>query len=144
MPEIGWFRAAAHGALPPEGVHNRHLHQACATFSANMATRRKEADSMTTFPALETYRAELQAMDYRQLDDAALAEVRRRYAASRHSSAIEGIHPSPEQEAFFDMLHDMRVPQDLANEYSDRFLQERIVGPALARQAERESVRTRA
>lgn len=99
---------------------------------------------MTTFPAIEAYRAELQAKDYRRLDAPAIAEVRRRYAASRHSSAIEGIHPSPEQEAFFDMLHDMRVPQDLANEYSDRFLQERIVGPALARQAERESVAARA
>ncbi len=99
---------------------------------------------MTTFPAIEAYRAELQAKNYRRLDDTALAEVRRRYAASRHSSAIEGIHPSPEQEAFFDMLHDMRVPRDLANEYSDCFLQERIVGPALARQAERESVAARA
>lgn len=109
-----------------------------------MAARRKVADSMTTFLAIEAYRAELQAKDYRRLDDAALAEVRRRYAASRHSSAIEGIHPSPEQEAFFDMLHDMRVPQDLANEYSDRFLQERIVGPALARQAKREGMPARA
>jgi hypothetical protein len=109
-----------------------------------MAACRKEADSMTTFPAIEAYRAELQAKDYRRLDAAALAEVRRRYAASRHSSAIEGIHPSPEQEAFFAMMHDMRVPQDLANEYSGRFLQERIVGPALARQAERDSLPARA
>jgi len=99
---------------------------------------------MTTFPAIEAYQAELQAMDYRRLDDAALAEVCRRYAASRHSSAIEGIHPSPEQEAFFAMLHDLRVPQDLADDYSDRFMQERIVGPALARQAERERVAVRA
>lgn len=99
---------------------------------------------MTTFPAIEAYRAELQATDYRPLDNPALAEVRRRYAASKHSSAIEGIHPSPEQEAFFDMLHEMRVPQGLADKYSDRFLHERIIGPALARQAEREDVQARA
>ncbi len=99
---------------------------------------------MTTFPAIETYRAELQAKNYRRLDDAALAEVRRCYAASRHSSTIEGIHPNPEQEAFFAMMHDMRVPQDLANDYSGRFLQERIVGPALARQADCEGVPARA
>ena len=99
---------------------------------------------MVTFPAVEAYRAELQATNYPRLDEAALAEVRRRYAASRHSSAIEGIHPSPEQEAFYAMLHDLRVPQDLANDYSRRFLQERIVGPALARQAEREGVAARA
>ena len=99
---------------------------------------------MSTFPAVDAYQAELQATDYRRLDDAALAEVRRRYAASRHSSAIEGIHPSAEQEAFYAMLHDLRVPQDLADAYSRRFLQERIVGPALARQAERDGVLARA
>ena len=99
---------------------------------------------MTTFPAVEAYRAELQVTDYRRLNDAELAEVRRRYAASRHSSAIEGIHPSAEQEAFYAMLHDLRVPQDLASDYSRRFLQERIVGPALARQAERDGVTARA
>jgi len=98
---------------------------------------------MGAFPAVEAYRAELQATNYHRLDDAVLAKVRRRYAASRHSSAIEGIHPSPEQEAFYAMLHDLRVPQDLANEYSERFLRERIVGPALARQAECEGVPAR-
>lgn len=99
---------------------------------------------MSTFPAVEAYRAELRATNYCRLDDAALAEVLRRYAASRHSSAIEGIHPSPEQEAFYAMLHDLRVPQDLASAYSRRFLHERIVGPALARQAEREDMAARA
>lgn len=99
---------------------------------------------MSTFPAVEAYRAELRATNYHRLDDAALAEVRRRYAVSRHSSAIEGIYPSAEQEAFYAMLHDLRVPQDLASACGRRFLQERIVGPALARQAEREGVASRA
>lgn len=89
---------------------------------------------MTTFPAVEAYRAELHGMDYTRLDYAELAEVRRRYAAAHHSSGIEGVHPSDEQVAFYAMLLDMRVPQDLANRYSRRFLQERIIGPALARQ----------
>ncbi len=99
---------------------------------------------MTTFPVVEAYRAELQMTDYRRLDDAELAEVRRRYAASRHSSAIEGTHPTAEQEAFYAMLHDLRVPRDLASAYSRRFLHERIVGPALTRQVEREDVAARA
>ncbi len=89
---------------------------------------------MTIYPAVEAYRAELRQTDYRRMDDAELAEVRRRYAEAHHSSAIEDIHPNGEQAAFYAMLLDMRVPQGLASRYSSRFLRERIVAPALARQ----------
>lgn len=89
---------------------------------------------MTTFPAVEAYRAELRAINYRRLNDAELEEVRRRYAEAHHSSATEDIHPSPEQAAFYAMLIEERVPTDLASEYSRRYLQERILAPALARQ----------
>lgn len=89
---------------------------------------------MTTFPAIETYRAELRAMTYTPLDDAELERVRQRYADAHHSSTIEDIHPSPEQLAFTALLLELRVPRDLARRYSSRFLQERIVAPALARQ----------
>ena len=89
---------------------------------------------MTPFPFVEACRRELQATHYTRLSDAELADVRRRYAEAHHSSATEGIHPSAEQTAFYAMLLEERVPQHLANHYSRRFLQERIVAPALARQ----------
>ena len=99
---------------------------------------------MATFPAIETYRAELRATAYTPLDDAELARVRQRYADAHHSSAIEDIHPSPEQLAFTALMIELRVPRDLARRYSDRFLEERIVGPALARQKAMETGKIRA
>ena len=85
---------------------------------------------MTSFPAIEAYRAEL-----RRLDDAGLAEAQRRHAEAHRSSAIEDVHPTDEQAAFWAMLFEERAPQDVRHRFADRFLQERIVGPALARQA---------
>ena len=99
---------------------------------------------MTRFPAIEIYRAELTALDYAPLNDRELATVRQRYADAHHSNAIEDIHPSAEQLAFTALMLDLRVPRDIANRYSDRFLQERIVGPALARQATAGRIATRA
>ena len=89
---------------------------------------------MTTFPAIEAYRAELRATTYTPIDDTELARVRQRYAEAHHSCAIEDIHPSEEQLAFTALMIEMKVPQDLADHYSDRFLHERIVAPALERQ----------
>ena len=91
---------------------------------------------MTPFAFVETCRRELQATHYTRLSDAELAEVRRRYAAAHHSNATEGVHPTAEQAAFYAMLLEERVPQDLANHYSRQFLHERIVAPALARQGQ--------
>ena len=99
---------------------------------------------MATFPAIETYRAELRALTYTPLDDAELARVRQRYADAHHSCAIEDIHPDEEQLAFTALMIELRVPRDLARRYSDRFLQERIVGPALARQKAMEADKLRA
>ena len=90
---------------------------------------------MTTFPAVEAYRAELQRMGYEPLDDAELAEARTRYAAAHHSSGIEGIHPNAEQAAFWQMLFEERAPREVRQRMADRFLHERIVAPAFARQA---------
>ena len=89
---------------------------------------------MTTFPAIEAYRAELLAMQFTPMDDAELDRVRRRGADAHHSNAIEGIHPTDEQLAYYALMLELRVPLDIAKEYSNRFLQERIVGPALERQ----------
>lgn len=99
---------------------------------------------MATFPAIETYRAELLATPYTPLNDAELAVVRQRGADAHHSSAIEGIHPDAEQLAFTALMIELRVPLDLRRLYSDRFLQERIVGPALARQKAMDAGKLRA
>lgn len=89
---------------------------------------------MITFPAIERYRAELKAISYTPLNDPELAIIRQRYADAHHSCAIEDIHPDAEQLAFTALMVDLRVPRDLARKYSDRFLDERIIGPALAQQ----------
>lgn len=99
---------------------------------------------MGTFPAVETYRTELRATPFTPMTDAELAEARRRNAMAHHSSAMEGIHPTPEQAAFHAMLLDERVPVVLASEYHRRFLHERIVAPALARQGAAAPVAARA
>lgn len=82
---------------------------------------------MPEFPVVEHYRAELRARPYARLDDAALAELRRRSAAAHHSSAIEGIHPTPELEALFEMFLEERAPPDVSGPYVDRYIVERIV-----------------
>ena len=80
---------------------------------------------MTTFSAIEAYRAELLAMQFTPIDDAEFDKVRRRGDDAHHSSAIEGIHPSDEQIAFDALMLAMRVPRDIARLYGERFLQER-------------------
>ena len=82
---------------------------------------------MTVFPLIEQYRAELRAQPYARLDDAALAEMRRSFANSHHSNAIEGIHPTPELEALFAMFVEERTPSDVLGPYVDRYIWDRIV-----------------
>lgn len=89
---------------------------------------------MTTFHAIEVYRAELREMGYEPLNDADLLEAKARHAAAHHSSAIEDIHPSDEQAALWRMLFEERAPREVRHQFADRFLHERIVAPALARQ----------
>lgn len=82
---------------------------------------------MAMFPVVERYRSELHAQPYVRLDDAALAELRQRSSSAHHSSAIEGIHPTPEMEALFTMFLEERVPPGVLGPYVDRFIIERIV-----------------
>ena len=82
---------------------------------------------MSAFPAVERYRAELRGQSYARIDDAALAELRRRAANAHHSSAIEGIHPTPEVEALFDMFHEERAPPDTFGPYVLRYITEQLV-----------------
>ena len=65
---------------------------------------------MVTFPAIELYRAELNAMSYTPLSDPKLAVLRQRYADAHHSCAIEDIHPDAEQLAFTTLMVELRVP----------------------------------
>jgi len=79
------------------------------------------------FPVIERYRAELLASGFVPLDDAALEELRQAEAEMHHSNAIEGIHPSPETAALFEMLLEIRVPPDVSQPFVKRYLKERIV-----------------
>ena len=88
---------------------------------------------MTAFPAVEAYRRELRRLGYRPMDDAELAAARHRFAEAHHSNAIEGVRPGDEQAAFWAMLFEERVPEDLQDRFAERFLEERILAPARER-----------
>ena len=94
---------------------------------------------MATFPAIERYRAELKATSYISLNDPELARIRQRYAEAQHSNAIEGIHSTAEQIAFTALMIELRVPAELMGKYTDRFVQERIIGRVTAGGSERPS-----
>ena len=82
---------------------------------------------MSAFPIIERYRAELRAASFPRVDKAGMIELRQRGAEAHHSSAIEGIHPTPELGALFDMLLDERVPPDVSSTYVHRYIMEQIV-----------------
>lgn len=82
---------------------------------------------MSAFPVVDRYRAELRAMPFPRVDDAGMVELRRRGADAHQSSAIEGIHPTPELEALFTMFLEERVPPDVSGPYMHRYVMERIV-----------------
>ncbi|NPD70343.1 hypothetical protein HN018_28155 (plasmid) [Lichenicola cladoniae] len=94
---------------------------------------------MPAFPIVDRYRAELRAMPFPRMDDAGMVDLRRRGADAHQSSAIEGIHPTPELEALFTMLLEERVPPDVSDPYVHRYVMERIVAADRA-QAMREAV----
>ena len=78
-----------------------------------------------SFPLIERYRAELRAMPLPRLDDAQLADMRRRDAHAHHSSAIEDVHPSPELAALFDLFLEERVPAEVSRAFVTRFFDDR-------------------
>lgn len=92
---------------------------------------------MSAFPAIEQYRAELLAMDFTPVDAFELARIRHQHAAAESNCAADELYPSDEQRAFTALMIELRVPRLIAEQYSDRFSRERIIGPALARQNER-------
>ncbi len=82
---------------------------------------------MSAFPIVDRYRAELRAMPFPRVDDAGMVELRRRRANAHQSSAIEGIHPTPELEALIAMFLEERVPPDVSGPFTHRYVMERIV-----------------
>jgi len=82
---------------------------------------------MPSFPVVELYRAELRALPFVRLDDAAMVEILIRSANAHQSSAIEGIHPTPEVAALFTMFIEERVPSSVSSPYVTRYVMERIV-----------------
>ena len=62
-----------------------------------------------------------------RVDDAGMVKLRRRGTNAHQSSAIEGIHPTPELEALFTMFLEERVPPDVSGPYVHRYVMERIV-----------------
>lgn len=81
---------------------------------------------MTIFPAVEAYRAELRAQDFEPLGDHQLDEMRDRYRHAHFSNAIEGIQPTPELTALFQMFVEERAPADVHGPFVDRWLRERL------------------
>ncbi|MGI4880251.1 MAG: hypothetical protein ACRYG4_22505 [Janthinobacterium lividum] len=81
---------------------------------------------MTIFPAVEAYRAELRGLDFEPLDDWDLDDMRDRHRHAHVSNAIEGIHPTPELAALFEMFLEERAPADVSGPFVDRWLRERL------------------
>lgn len=82
---------------------------------------------MSAFPIIDRYRVELRGLPFQRVDDEGMVELRRRGADAHQSSAIEGIHPTPEMEALFTMFLEERVPLDMSGPYVMRYIMERIV-----------------
>ena len=107
-------------------------HPAYARVAADFEVVRQVL-AMTTFPIVEAFRAELRARDYPRLTDAEAGAMRADYAQGMANNAIEDIHPPPAMVAFIDMLVEERVPQEVSDEYFDRFAADQYApkrGPA--------------
>ena len=76
---------------------------------------------MTDFD-IEAIRAEVRAMDFTRGSPAEVAMWREDMAESRANLAIEGMIPTPNEDAFFDMLLDERVSPPLLSQILLRLL----------------------
>lgn len=80
----------------------------------------------TPFPLVEELRGELRAAAFPRLSDPELARLRARLAKGHHNNAIEGIDPSPEMAALFEMFLQERAPLAVSEPYLDRFIAARL------------------
>lgn len=76
------------------------------------------------FDVVEKIRAEVMALEFEPLDDAALADMKRNVAASVNNNEIEGSFRGPDEVALDDMLIEVRAPQRVHMFAARRFLEE--------------------
>ena len=81
-----------------------------------------------TFPLIEELRRDLQAEIFTRLTDEEVAGLRSRLAMGHHSNVIEGIKPTQEMVALFEMILQERAPLAIAQPYLDRYIRVRLVG----------------
>ena len=74
-------------------------------------------------PRVEVLRQELRSLPFVRLSDAELAHLRARLLVGYHNNAIEGIEPSPELAALFEMFLQKRAPLPASEPFVDRFFQ---------------------
>jgi len=106
-----------------------NFHRARATVLAEQEIIRQV---MATFPFIEEFRAELRQRDYPRLSEAECAAMRWDFTQGMANNAIEDLHPPPELVAFIDLLVDERVPQEVSDEFFDRFAVVRLGAKAPA------------
>ena len=76
---------------------------------------------MTVFD-IEAIRAEVRAMDFVRGTPADLAEWRMAHENSRHNLVIEDMIPTPNEDAFFDLMLEEAVPPPLISQILLRLL----------------------
>jgi len=77
---------------------------------------------MPPFPLVEELRRDLHAATFARLTDGEVSDLRARLFAGHHNNAIEGIDPSPEMVALFEMFLQERAPMAVSEPYLDRFI----------------------
>jgi hypothetical protein len=83
--------------------------------------------SADEFPRVETLRRELHALPFVRLNDAELSHLRVRILVGHHNNAIEGIEPSPEMAALFEMFLQERAPFTVSEPFLDRYIRDVLV-----------------
>jgi len=77
---------------------------------------------------VEQYRSQLLATGFTPLGDTELEALRAAEAEMHHSNAIEGIAPSPEMAALFEMFLEIRVPPEVSDPVFNRYVRDRVAG----------------
>lgn len=78
------------------------------------------------FEIVHKIRAEVMALEFEPLDDAALADMKRNVAASVNNSEIESSFREPDEIALEDMLDELRAPLKVRMFASRRLLEETV------------------
>jgi hypothetical protein len=71
---------------------------------------------------LEAIRAELRRMDYRRLTDAEMEQLLDLDVDAKANNAVEGLYADAAEDAFFEMMNEERVPQEIRAQFVIRFV----------------------